>query len=50
MAQQVKDVVSVRLQVRFLASLRGLRIQHCRKLRCRLQMQLGSGSIAVAVV
>ena len=40
---------TMRLQVRSLASLRGLRIQYCCELWCRLQMQLGSG-VAVAVV
>ena len=40
---------SVRLQVQSLASLSGLKIQHCFKLQCRSQMQLRS-SIAVAVV
>ena len=35
-------VVSVRLQVRSLASLSGLRIQRCCKLQCRSQMWLGS--------
>ena len=39
---------TMRLQVRSLASLRGLRIQRCRELGCRLQMWLGSG-VAVAV-
>ena len=39
----------MRLRVPSLASLSGLRIRHCHKLRCRSQIQLGSG-IAVAVV
>ena len=39
----------IRLRVRSLASLSGLRIQCYRELWCRSQMQLGSG-IAVAVV
>ena len=39
----------MRMQVRSLASLSGLRIQYCRDLWCRLQMQLGSG-VAVAVM
>ena len=39
---------TMRLWVQFLASLSGLRIWHWRELRCRLQMQLGSG-VAVAV-
>ena len=44
MAQQVKDliVVSVRMQFQSLALLRGLRIQHCDKLRHKFQMHLGS--------
>ena len=40
---------SVRMQVWSLASLRGLRIQRCHELWCRLQIQLGS-AVAVAVV
>ena len=39
----------MRLWVRSLASISGLRIQCCRELWCRSQMQLGSG-MAVAVV
>ena len=39
---------TMRFQVQSLALLSGLRIQHCHELRCRSQMQLGSG-IAVAV-
>ena len=39
---------SMRMQVPSLASISGLRIQHCRKLWCRSKMQLSSG-IAVAV-
>ena len=39
----------VRMQVRSLALLSGLRIWHCHELRCGLQMWLGSG-VAVAVV
>ena len=38
---------AMRLQVRSLASLSGLRIQHCCELWCRSQMQLGS-DVAVA--
>ena len=38
----------MRLWVRFLASLTGLRIQRCHELWCRSQMQLGSG-VAVAL-
>ena len=41
--------MSVRTWIQSLTLLSGLRIQHCRKLWYRLQMQLGSG-IAVAVV
>ena len=40
---------SLRMQVRSLASLSGLRIWCCHKLRCRLQIPLRS-SVAVAVV
>ena len=40
---------TVRLQVRFLALITGLRIQRCRELWCRLKMRLRS-SVAVAVV
>ena len=38
----------MRMQVRSLASLSGLRILHCCELWCRSQTQLGSG-VAVAV-
>ena len=47
-AGDVPNVVSLRLQVRPLASLRGLRIRRCRDLRCQSQIRLRS-SIAVAV-
>ena len=47
-ADQGPDMVSVRIEVRSLASLSGLRIWHCCKLQHRLKMQLGSG-VAVAV-
>ena len=41
----------MRVQVRSLASLRGLRIQHCRELWCRLQTRRASDvAVAVAVV
>ena len=40
---------TMRMQVRSLASLSGLRIRCCHELWCRLQMQLGSW-VAVAVV
>ena len=40
-------LVSVRMQVQSLTSLSGLRIWHCHKLQCRLQIQLGS-TVAVA--
>ena len=39
----------MRLRVRSLASISGLRIQRCRELWCRLQMQLES-RVAVALV
>ena len=42
------DVVSVRIWVQSLDSLRGLRIWRCHELSCRWQMWLGS-CIAVAV-
>ena len=42
-------LVSMRVQVRSLASLSGLRIWHCHEVRCRSQAQLRSG-VAVAVV
>ena len=42
-------MVSMSMWVQSLASLSGLRIQHCCKLQCRSQMQLGSG-VAVALV
>ena len=50
-AAQQKQIglVSMRMQVRSLACLRGLRIWHCCELWCRLQTQLRSG-IAVDVV
>ena len=45
------QLVAMRIGVRFLASLSGLRIQWCCKLWHRSQMQLGSGvAMAVAVV
>ena len=40
---------TMRLRVRSLCSLSGLRIRRCRELWCRSQTQLGSGT-AVAVV
>ena len=43
-------LVSMRRRVQSLALLSGLKIQRCRELWCRLQMQLGSGvAVAVAV-
>ena len=42
-------LVSMKMQVRSLASLSGLRIWHCHKVQGWSQIQLGSG-IAVAVV
>ena len=35
-----KEPVSMRLQVRSLASLNGMRIWHCHKLQCRFQRHL----------
>ena len=50
MAQQKQiQLGTMRLQVRSLASLSGLRSRRCLELWCRLQMRLVSG-IAVAVV
>ena len=50
MAQQERILlVAMRMQVRSLASLSGLRIWRCHELWCRSQTQLGS-CIAVAVV
>ena len=45
MATQWKQIqlVSMKMRVRSLASLSGLRIQHCRELWCRSPPQLGSG-------
>ena len=44
------STVSMRMQVPSLALLCGFMTQHCRKLRCTLQMKLGSGvAIAMAV-
>ena len=49
MAQREQIQLGImRLQVRSLASLNGLRIQCCHEQWCRLQMRLGSG-IAVTV-
>ena len=49
MAQRKQiGLASIRTQVRSLASLSGLRIQHCHELWCRLQTWLGSG-VTVAV-
>ena len=42
-------LVSMRMQVQSLASHSGLRILRCFKLRCRLQMQLGSSASAAVV-
>ena len=47
MAQQLTNLP--RIQVRSLASLSGLRIQHCRELWCRLHMRPES-QVVVAVV
>ena len=43
------DVVSVRLWVQSLASLSGLRIQHCHKLQHKSQMWLRSGVVMSVV-
>ena len=43
------DIGPMRMRVRSLALLSGLRIRHCYELQCKSQMQLGS-SVAVAVV
>ena len=49
MAQrQLSQLGSMRMQVRSMASLSRLRIQCCRELWCRLQMQLGSQVAVVA--
>ena len=49
MAQQVKNrLVSMRMRVQSLASLSGLRIQHCHKMQQRSKIWLGS-CVAVAV-
>ena len=49
MAQQKQiRIETMRLQVWSLASLSGLRIQHCRELQCRWQTRLGS-DVAVAL-
>ena len=48
-AQQVTNLLYMRMWVLFLASLSGLRIWHCHELQCRWQTQLGS-CVAVAVV
>ena len=50
MAEQLRSqIVFMRIQVRTLALLRGLKIWCCRALQHRSQLQLGSG-IAVAMV
>ena len=43
------NTIFLRMRVQSLALLSGLRVQHCHKMHCRLQMWLGSG-IAVAMV
>ena len=52
MAQRVKNPTHImKMQVRSLALLSGLRIQHCHKVWHRLQMPLGScKAVAVAVL
>ena len=50
MAQQKRiQLGNMKLQIRFLASLSGLRIQQCLELWCRSQMWFGS-HVAVALV
>ena len=50
MAQQKRSRLgTMRLQVQSLASLSGLRIQHCCELWCRSQTRLGSGAAAAVV-
>ena len=47
--QKHVPLVTMRIRVQYLASLSGLRIQHCYELWCRSQMLLGSGvDVAVA--
>ena len=46
--QKQIELRTMRLPVRFLASLSGLGIRHCPELWCRSQLHLGSG-VAVAV-
>ena len=48
-AAEINQLGTMRLGVRSLALLSGLRIWHCRERRCRSQMRLGS-HVAVAVV
>ena len=45
----ITRVISLRMRVRSLAPLSGLRIKHCHELQRRSQKRLGSG-VAVAVV
>ena len=47
-ASETNPTVYMRMRVRSLASISGLRIQHCCELWCRSQMQLGS-CVAVAM-
>ena len=50
-AQQVKNLISMRMQVQSLAGLSGLSIQPCCKVQCSSKMWLRFGSsIAVAVM
>ena len=46
---ETNPLVSMRIWIRSLVLLIGLRLWHCRELWCKLQMQLRSG-VAVAVV
>ena len=48
-AQQVKDLISLRDAGLIPASLSGLRIQHWPKLPCRSQKRVGSGMAVVEV-
>ena len=48
LAGKEPNIMSVRMQVQFLASPSGLKIRQCCKLQCRLQMRLRSG-VATAV-
>ena len=47
--QKQTQLETMRFWVGYLASMSGLRIQHCHKLWCKLQMRLGSGVAVVQV-